>query len=105
MRFCPALQNNVRLVDIEMTSCRHFPDYPNCTCDPVSCVMLRSTANPAGLESIGGGSIGHIVEMPKELDAIQRFRLIEIANETTNYEIRELALAMLRHPPVIKTSL
>lgn len=38
--------------------CRHYPDYPNCTCDPVSCVMLRSTANPAGLESLTGGTLG-----------------------------------------------
>lgn len=37
----------------ELRVCRHFPNYPNCSCDSVSCVMLRSTANPAGLESLG----------------------------------------------------
>jgi len=30
--------------------CRHYPEYPNCSCDEVACVMLRSPANPAGLE-------------------------------------------------------
>ncbi len=38
--------------------CRHFPNYPNCSCDPVSCVMLRSPANPAGLESMACGHLG-----------------------------------------------
>jgi hypothetical protein len=33
--------------------CRHNPYYKQCTCDSVSCVLLRSTGNPAGLESLG----------------------------------------------------
>lgn len=34
----------------ELKVCRHFPSYPNCSCDAGSCVMLCSPANPAGLE-------------------------------------------------------
>ena len=39
-------------------NCRHYPQYPHCTCDSVSCVMLRSTANPAGLESLAPSLFG-----------------------------------------------
>ncbi len=49
-----------RLAGEEMRAtkrCRHFPQYPNCTCDSVLCVMMRSTANPAGLESLGFGAL------------------------------------------------
>ena len=35
-------------------NCRYYTSYPNCTCDSpsVSCVMMQSTANPAGLLSL-----------------------------------------------------
>ena len=35
-------------------NCRYYTSYPNCSCDSpgVSCVMMRSTANPAGLLSL-----------------------------------------------------
>ena len=72
-----------------MTACRHFPDYPHCVCDSVSCVMLRSPANPAGLESIGGTSditAGTWAERDEAPCERKLARLLEVAERIVLYD-------------------
>lgn len=46
---------------------------------------------------------GVLTVVPRELNVVERFRLIEIAHETSNSELREFALSLLRPLPTIST--
>ncbi len=70
-------------------NCRHYPSYPNCSCDIVSCVLMRSTANPAGLESFGG-----LVGDENLQDARAKVSELAIKLNEANAKIERLRLAL-----------
>lgn len=59
-------------------------------------------ASVDGLADSGVFLSGAITQVPRELSVVERYRLIRIAHETTDREIRELALSLLRPPPSCK---